>query len=223
LGGQLGLLGVLHTWTRQLNYHPHIHYLVPGGGLSEDGLHWHRLPNHKFFLPIKLLARIFRDNLQRALKQRFAHLWAKVPSAAWRKDWVVDIQPTGQAENVLGYLSAYVARTALSSGRILEDNGQSITLSYRDRKTQSLKQTRLTPSEFIRRVLQHTLPKGFQRIRTFGWRSPAAKRKWQHILALLRWGPPALSLPASFDLLCRYCQQPMRIVATWRRSPSRSP
>ena len=177
LGAELGFLGVLQTWTRQLLYHPHIHYLVAAAGLTSDQAQWRRTPQARFFLPQKLVARLFRRRLRAALQRQWPEWAAQVPAVAWQKEWVVDIEPAAQAENALDYLSAYVTRTALSQGRILAHDADSITFTYQDRQAQQWKQSRLPAHEFLRRFLQHVLPKGFQRIRTYGWRSPAAKVK----------------------------------------------
>jgi hypothetical protein len=220
LGAELGLLGVLHTWSRQLIYHPHVHYIVAGAGLSTDRLRWLRVKDPDYFLPTRVLARRFRNRLRRVLQQNHPHLLRHIPPKVWRQDWVVDAQPVGSGQSALKYLSAYVSRTALSSQRIVRDEHGHITFTYRESQSRATKLATVSAPEFIRRFLQHVLPRGFQRVRYFGWWSPAAKQKWYRILALLDWQPA--HLPVSTPLpppLCPRCQKPMRCVGRLARAP----
>ena len=114
LGGEPAALGVLHTWSRQLVFHPHLHYIVPGGFLSENRLRWIRLKNPQFLLPERVLSRRARNLFRTALQKR-PELFAKVPCVVWKKEWVVNTQAVGSGEKALGYLANYVQRTALSS------------------------------------------------------------------------------------------------------------
>jgi hypothetical protein len=117
-------------------------------------------------------------------------------------------------------LAAYVYRTAFSSERILSDDGHHVTFSYRDRKTRGPGTVRLVPEAFLHRFLQHVLPKGFQRVRSFGWLSAAAKAKWERILALLDWKLPALVAAAPRPPpQCPTCKKPMRLVGQLPRAP----
>jgi hypothetical protein len=225
LGATLGLLGVLHTWTRQLEYHPHLHYLVPGGGLSSDGLRWKRVKNPGFFLPQPVLAARWRNRFKEHLRTRHPELFGQIPAKVWLINWVVDVQPAGRGQAALHYLAAYVQKTALSAPRLLACDERTVTFIYRDRVTGRNKTCRLTGEEFLRRFLQHVLPKGFQRVRTYGWLSAAATKRWQRIHALLDWkAPPLQPTAAPPPILCPCCQQPMRLVGTFPRGPpSRGP
>lgn len=219
LGAELGFLGVLHTWTRQLAYHPHVHFLVPGGGLTPEGRHWVRPPHSDYLLPGARLAARFRTRLRAALRQE-----PELPSAAhgafWRKTWVVNVQPAGSGEKALDYLAAYVQRTALGSQRILSDDGRRIVFRYRDSDSGDWETLRLSPTEFIRRWLQHVLPRGFVRVRHYGWLSPAAKRRWDRILRLLLWEPPEqICRSPAPPPLCPCCQRPMTLLGTFPRAP----
>ena len=118
LGAQLGLLGVLHTWTRQLEYHPHIHYLIPGGGLRPDGLRWCQVADPQFFLPERLLAARWRSRLRQALREDHPALYRQIPGEAWTRGWVVDVLPVGGGQNALQYLSAYIYKAALRPPRL---------------------------------------------------------------------------------------------------------
>lgn len=219
LGGEPAALGVLHTWSRQLIYHPHIHYIVPGGFLSENRLRWVRLKNPKFLLPENVLSRHTRSLFRAALKER-PELFAQAPSAAWKKEWIVNTQPVGSGERALGYLAQYVQRTALSSQRIVKEENGRTTFQYKSRDTGGWKLLTLETPEFVRRFLQHVLPAGFHRVRYFGWWSPAAKTKWARILALLDWKepPPPLPRPA-WVKTCPCCGKPMQRIGVLPRGP----
>lgn len=205
LGAKLGFLSVLHTWGRQLQYHPHVHCVVPAGGLRADGLRWVAPKSPDFFLPQRVLAARFRTRLKIALRQPEATDTAQIPATVWRQDWVVDIQTAGRGEPALKYLAAYVQRTALGPERILKDEQGEITFKYKDTQDRQWHVLVLPALEFIRRFLQHVLPKGFQRVRHYGWLSPAAAGRWRTILALLDWHPPEPKPPAPRPRLCPHC------------------
>ncbi len=220
LGAELGILSVLHTWGRQLQFHPHVHCVVPAGGLRPDGLRWCRPPATDFFLPQIVLAARFRNRLKAALSE--LPDVADIPHSVWRQKWVVDVQPAGSGETAIQYLAAYVYHTALGSQRILNaDNGQ-VTFKYKDSADQHWCTLRLSATEFTRRFLQHVLPKGFQRVRYFGWLAPAAKSRWQTILAWLDWSPPLKPPPLTPTLpICPCCQKPMTLLGQFPRPPPR--
>jgi hypothetical protein len=221
LGVELGFTGVLHTWTRQLLFHPHVHYLVPGGGLTPDGLRWKRAPDAQYFLPPAVLAARFKNRLRQYLAQHQPALFPTIPARAWRGKWVVDVQPVGRGQTALRYLAAYVQKTALSARRLVACDDTSVTFTHQDRATGQTRPVRLSGGEFLRRFLQHVLPKGFQRVRHFGWLSPAAKQRWERIHALLDWkpaAPPPAATPCGM-ILCPRCRQPMRRVGLLPRGP----
>lgn len=221
LGGEPGALGVLHTWSRQLIFHPHIHYVVPGGFLSENQLRWIRLKDPQFLLPEKVLSRRARSLFRHALTPERL---AQVPSAVWQKEWVVNTQPVGSGEKALGYLGQYVQRTALSSQRILKEENGRTTFKYKSSDTGDWKLLTLSTPGFLRRFLQHVLPGGYHRVRYFGWWSPAAKKKCQRILALLDWKepvPPPKRAP--WIKTCPCCGKPMERIGILARMPCRPP
>lgn len=222
LGLQLGFTGVLHTWTRQLIYHPHIHYLVPGGGLTPDGLRWKRVTDPQFLLPTRVLAARFKNRLRHWL-QEHQQAWLKtIPARTWRKQWVVDVQPVGRGQTALRYLAAYVQKTALSASRLLGCDETSVTFTHQDRASGRTKTLRLAGAEFLRRFLQHVLPTGFQRVRHFGWLSPAAKKRWARIHALLDWKPvasPEARARRSWAPGCPRCHRPMILLGPLARPP----
>jgi hypothetical protein len=218
LGAELGILSVLHTWGRQLQFHPHVHCVVPAGGLRSDGLRWCRPPLPEFFLPQKLLAARFRNRLKAALQQMPD--CNTIRSFVWRQPWVVDVRPAGSGQTAIKYLAAYVYHSALGSQRILSAHNDQITFKYKDSSDQQWRVLRLGATEFLRRFLQHILPKGFQRIRYFGWLSPAAKTRWQRILALLDWKAPLKQVPPAKPLpTCLCCHKPMTLIGHFARPP----
>jgi hypothetical protein len=179
VGGQIGLIGVLHTWARNLTYHPHVHYLVPGGGLAADRSAWLR-SRKEFFLPVKALSILFRARFRSELQK--TKLFKEVPKTAWTTDWVVHCLPVGNGLSALKYLAPYIFRVALNNRRILKMASGMVTFSYKDSKGGKTRFSILRAEEFIRRFLQHVLPKGFVKVRYCGFFSPG-KRK---LLATVR-------------------------------------
>jgi len=220
LGAQLGVLAVLQTWARDLHYHPHVHCVVPGGGLSADGLRWIRPKDPDYFLPQGVLARRFRTRLKHALQEQNPELFRHIGPEVWKLNWVADVQAVGSGEPALKYLAAYVHRSAFSAEKIVADEDTHITFTYRD-NTGANRKLKLPVERFLHRFLQHVLPKGFQRVRHFGWLSPAAKARFERIAALLDWQPaePQLSAPQPAPLLCPCCQRPMVFIQRLARAP----
>lgn len=217
LGAELGILSVLHTWGRQLQYHPHVHCVVPAGGLRADGLRWCRPKRADYFLPHRVLAARWRTRLRQALKDCLAD----IPATVWKQNWVVDIRPVGSGQAAIKYLAAYVYRTALGTQRILSADPHQVTFQYKDNEDGTRQRLRLTPNEFIRRFLQHVLPRGFQRVRRYGWQSAAATLKWQRILALIDWKMPARTPLTVPEPRCLHCGQLLTWIATFSRAPPR--
>ena len=182
VGGRLGMVGVLHTWTRQLLYHPHLHYLVTGGGLTEDG-RW-RGARKDFLVPVKALSPIFCAKFRDALKQ--TDLFTQVPSQVWQKDWVVHSEPVGSGQQAFQYLAPYIFRVAISNNRLRSLEQGAVTFSYKESATDQLKRCTVTAQEFIRRFLQHVLPPRFIKVRYYGLLSPAQRQlllKARHLLS----------------------------------------
>ena len=220
LGAQLGLLAVLQTWTRDLRYHPHVHCVVPAGGLSADRLRWVSPKRPDYFLPQSVLALRFRTRFKQALHHQHPELFAQIASAVWSLAWVADVQPVGTGQPALKYLAAYVFRTAFSAERIVADDGHRITFTYRDGKDRRTRTVCLPAEQFLHRFLQHVLPRGLQRVRHFGFLSAAAKARWQRVLALLDWSapPPVPSAPRPAPL-CPACKKPMTLIGRLPRAP----
>jgi hypothetical protein len=166
IGGALGMIGVLQTWTRDLRYHPHVHYLIPAGGLAPDGT-W-RAARYNYLLPEKPLSLIFRAKFRDLLKK--AGLFDQVSVDVWQKDWVVDIIPVGSGETALKYLAPYVFRVAISNRNILALKDSHVTFRYRHSGTPEI--VTIPAQQFIHRFLQHVLPRNFQKVRTYGLLHP---------------------------------------------------
>ncbi len=194
LGAEIGFFSVLHTWNQKLEHHPHIHCVVPAGGLSPDHRHW--IPSHdRFFLPVEVLRRVFRGKFVDALRLAFAqgqlgfHGQLKLlasPKAfsaflrpLFRRDWVVYCKPPfGGPEYVLHYLGAYTHRVAISNHRLVSLTGDQVTFRWRDSAhgNQPRLMT-LSVDEFLRRFLLHVLPRGLVRIRHFGFLAPRRRTR----------------------------------------------
>src|SRR3954462_6055566 len=169
---RLGVFGVLHTWGRTLEYHPHVHYVVPGGGLSADGSCW--LPSRAdFFVPVQALSILFRAKFRDVLKRD--GLLNRVDPAVWSRDWVVHSQAVGDGRSSLRYLAPYVFRVAIGDHRIVSCDDGKVTFTYRRVGSNRPRKMTLDAMEFIRRFLQHVLPAGFQKVRHYGFLSPHSR------------------------------------------------
>jgi hypothetical protein len=223
VGGKIGMVGVMHTWGRNLSYHPHIHYLVPAGGLRDDG-EW-VAARQNFLVPVKALSRLLRAKFRAALRKQ--NYFEEVPASVWQQEWVVHCQPVGDGEAALKYLAPYIFRVAITNNRILKMENGRVTFCYRDTQTRKMKHCTLTALEFMRRFLQHVLPKGFVKVRYYGFFS-AGNRK---LLARIRQKfaqpliLPDMSTLADTDacsidqtyqdtLLCPHCGTAMQLFKT---------
>lgn len=168
VGGRIGMVGVLHTWTRDLMYHPHVHYIVTGGGLTDNG-EW-KASRPDFLLPVKALSPIFRAKFRDLLKK--TPLFKLVDERVWRKDWVVHSEPVGGGKEAFKYLAPYIFRVAISNNRILKLEDGQVTFQYKESATDLIKFRTLSAEEFIRRFLQHVLPHRFVKVRYYGLMSP---------------------------------------------------
>jgi len=159
-----GLTGILHTWTRQLEYHPHVHFIVPGGGLSKDGGEW-KASGNEYYIPDRPLSTIYRAKFVERLKKE----GLVVPPCVWKPDWVVDVRHVGSGQEALNYIGQYVFRVAIAPSRILKVTGTHVTFKYQPSGTKVWKTMSLKIFEFMRRYLQHVLPHGFMKVRHYGF------------------------------------------------------
>jgi Putative transposase/Transposase zinc-binding domain len=216
LGGQIGMVGVLHTWGRNLAYHPHVHYLVPAGGLTYPEQNW-APARQNFLLPVRALSRVFRGKLQQALCR--TDCYPRIPAKVWQQDWVVHCEPVGSGLNALKYLAPYIFRVALSNNRLLKLEGDRVTFRYRATDTGQEKRCTLSAEEFLHRFLQHVLPTGFVKVRYYGFFAATQRAKLTSLQQQLRQRTastpspetqPETSLPPSLhNILCPHCGQPM--------------
>ena len=172
-----GFFGVLHTWGRELQYHPHIHYVVPGGGFDSEG-NWHAA-DRGFFLPVRALSPVFRAKFRDAMAAD--GLLGEIDPAVWTVDWNVNCQPVGDAAASLKYLSRYVFKVAISEGRIVRADDKEVVFSYRKVNSQRTRTMSVTPFEFMRRFLQHVLPAGFVKVRHFGFLSSGCRMSIEEV------------------------------------------
>jgi len=246
MGAKVGITSVLHTWGSALTHHPHIHMIVPGGGLSQDGAQWVGC-KPGFFLHVRVLGRLFRRLFLEGLSTLHAagkiktfgdltHLSDHANFKAWlapfrKTDWVVYAKPTfGGPEAVLAYLSKYTHRVAISNTRLISANADQAAFRYKDYRVKSgdrQKIMRLETGEFIRRFLLHVLPDGFHRIRHYGLlASGQRKANIAKVRDLLKVPAmtikPASECPGDTNPLmlrepCPCCGGRMRIIETFRR------
>jgi hypothetical protein len=185
LGARIGVLAVLHTWGQTLVHHPHVHCVIPAGGLSADGTRWISC-REGFFLPVRALSRLFRRLFLEYLEQARAHgrltwvgkiaplgeapAWRELMAELRRTEWVVYAKrPFGGPDRVIEYLGRYTHKVAITNGRLLALDDGVVRFRYRDYRGGNVeRELQLEVGEFLRRFLQHVLPKGFQRIRQYG-------------------------------------------------------
>jgi hypothetical protein len=250
LGAEIGFFSVLHTWNQQLQHHPHVHCVVPAGGLAPDHSRW-IASSPRFFLPVEVLAEVFQGKFEAGLRQLYGQrqfvlegvlaplknprTFAELLRTAHRSDWVVYAKrPFGGAEHVVHYLGRYTHRVAISSHRLLSLEDHQVTFRWRDSRHHN-KQRRMTLSvpEFLRRFLLHVLPVGFVRIRYFGL---FAHRRRKELLPLCRQllaaptppvSPCVFAVPECPLWTCPVCGGPMKVVERltasqiWLRAPPR--
>ena len=223
-GCTLGFFGVLHTWGRDpAVYHPHIHYVVPGGGVKLDergkAVSWQSTPTNFLFHHATLI-RVYKAKLADEL--RAASLYDRVPPEAWEKKFVVDIQPVGHGIPTLKYLAPYVHRVAISDSRILAVDQQTVTYRIRPGKSNRTITKRVPGTAFVSSFIQHVLPTGFHKIRHYGWMNPSSQLaldevKWL-VWLFLGWtywlgsGHAPQEPPLTTPLRCVACGGVMRVV-----------
>jgi hypothetical protein len=164
-----GFFGIMHTWTQLLRYHPHIHYIVPGVGLREDGS-LSRVAKADFLMPWEPLRDAFVKQFKALLKSH--NLLSECPEVVWEKDWRLNIQAFGNGQNAVKYLGAYVRKTAIGNSRIkaIDPDKKTVTFSYLDRADEGVRKEKTIPGvEFLSRYLQHVFPSKFHRLRYYGY------------------------------------------------------
>lgn len=213
IGGKPGMLGVLHSWSRDLSYHPHVHYIIPGGGLSSGK--W-KTSGKNFLLPVKALSVVFRAKFRDGLKKANPALFKTVSSNLWRTKWVVNSIPVGSGKHAMKYLAQYVFRVAISNNKILSHKDGTVTFRYKDSQTKTWETKRLRGEEFMRRFLQHVLPPGFVKVRYYGLFANANRALLQSLAESLN---ADLAVPESSPetkkkkpFICSACNETMIVV-----------
>jgi hypothetical protein len=185
LGALPGILAVLHTWNGRLAYHPHVHLRITGGGITADGEGWEPARG-EFLVPVHLLSRKIAAQFSAALKAEAPAVFQAIPSGVWRREWVSFCKHYGQGNDaVLSYLSRYVFRTAISNARILDRDQTHVSFRWKDRKADAWRIERLPGVEFLGRFLQHVLPRGFHRVRSYGLWHPSKREQSDRAWVLL--------------------------------------
>jgi hypothetical protein len=228
VGGKLSILAVLHTWTRAMEFHPHVHMLVPAGGLDTEG-NWHPT-RKKWLVPVTALSRLFRARFmklaQKALPEEI------FPEKVWNKDWVVYCQPPlTTAKKVLRYLGRYVHRIAITNSRIESMADGKVIFRYQESATGEQKRMILPAKEFLRRYLQHVLPQGFHKVRYYGLLSPANRITLKRVQLLLterikeQAEHVTETTPAATAAghICPCCSEGILVVISWLPKKPRSP
>lgn len=233
LGAEIGFFGILHTWGQNLLFHPHLHCVVPAGGLAPDRTRWIR-GSDRFFLPLEVLKVVFRGKFVEGLKDAVAqqrlclagpiqHLnrpncFAAFVRKLHRHKWVVYVKPPfGGPAQVLRYLGRYTHRVAISNHRLLAFDGDTVTFRWRDYAHGNIQRTMtVSAEEFIRRFLMHVLPKSFVRIRHFGFMANYQRSTSFELCRLLLGMAPTLPAPETASptsaWLCPACQTPLTLV-----------
>jgi Putative transposase/Transposase zinc-binding domain len=234
LGAEIGFFGILHTWGQNLLFHPHIHCVIPGGGISPNKDRWIH-PKYPFLLPVKALAKVFRGKFIAGLRRAhhknrltcagsIHHLtepkyFAAFLRTLFRQDWVVYAKPAfGGPEQVIRYLGRYTHRVAISNHRLVSFDGERVTFRWRDYAGGNKMKTMIVSAdEFIRRFLLHVLPKGFVRIRHFGvmanYQRSESIALCTRLLDVTPPIPSPESHPPNATWLCPRCHTPMILIA----------
>ncbi len=226
LGADTGMICILHTWGQTMTLHPHLHCVVPGGGLTKAG-NWKKAKSKgKYLFPVKAMSKVFRAKYMEALKEKMPTLSKKLINNLFKKDWVVYAKrPFSHAGSVIEYLGRYTHKVAISNHRIKSIENGNVSFEYKDyREGATKKVMELNGMEFIRRFAMHILPKGFTRIRHYGILSSTCKL---NAIAQIRAQLPAVYLPEktasaiAYDpLTCSCCKtQTMVTIEVWLRGP----
>ncbi len=219
-----GFTLVLHTWNQRLLFHPHLHAIVPGAGLQQDG-RVVSVPSANFLVPRTRVQRLFRARFRVGLQAlRSKEKLPALDPRVWQRDWGVKLQPFGDGQNAIKYLGAYVTRTAIGDSRIRSITSTHVTFTWKDRAHGNVIRTdTVTGVEFVARYLRHVLPRGLKAVRHYGFAHPAAKVKRERVafhtgLPLLTDSTPVPPRPAGPTCPC--CGQPMkcleRLLPAWR-------
>ncbi len=211
LKGNLGMTAVLHTHSRRLDFHPHIHIIIPAGSFNSTGSCWHTKITNYLFNEFAL-AKVFRARFLQSIQQAGFFVPKGLP-----KKWVVQCQPVGHGEPALKYLARYLYRGVINENNIIKYEQGEVTFRYQDSKTKSWKVRTETAVDFLWLVLQHVLPKGFRRARDYGFLHGLAKKTLQRIQLLLKVAISPLAKIKRKEHLCPCCKNPMDFILFFKR------
>ena len=225
LGAKIGMMGTLHTWRRDGEFHPHIHFLVPSGGLSKNREYWIYPKNRDFLVAVKPLMKLFRGKFKSELKKTDLSLEIikNIPSKTWVKDWVTHCRNVGNCLSSFKYLGTYMQRVFISNNRIEHYDGETVVFKYKQSGTGNVKRRPMTSLAFIVMFLRHILPSGFQKTRYYGLLGSANKKSLHEIRTLIltsRNQPP--SEPEDFvinKMICRNCGTELILSNSGARGP----
>lgn len=202
---ELGMTGVLHTHSRRLDYHPHIHFIVPAGGINAARNEW-RKRNGKYLFKEKNIAAVYRGMLLKALSE------AGLKAPTTPRQWIVDCEAVGHGLPALKYLSRYLYKGVINDRAIVSDNGESVVFRYRESKSGEYKNREMKGEDFINLLLQHTLPKGFRRTRDYGFLHGNAKKLLHRVQLLLKVYLPLFMPEKKPCFTCSECAATLLIV-----------
>ncbi len=228
-GGKSGFVGVLHTWTRQLKYHLHTHFIVPGGAFDIERNQWNKA-GHKFLVPVLALSNIFRAKFRDLLEKENPQIFKQIPSNIWiEKEFVTHSKAVGKGNKALEYLSKYIYRIAISNNRIVKYEKGNVTFKYKPSGTNHYKCQTITAIKFMKRFLQHVLPDGFHKIRYYGFLSSGGKKTFEKIQKYFDIKKDKSILPQKSEFIkrerkiCPKCKSKMIPFASILRKPRAPP
>jgi len=205
LDGDIGLTAVLHTHSRRLDYHPHIHVVIPGGGINKTRKQWKKLKGNYLFNALSL-AKVFRARFLTALKENSLYAPHKLPTK-----WVANVQNVGQGLPALKYLSRYLYRGVISEKNITDNKNGTVSFRYTDSTTKKTAYRILKGEDFLYLILKHVLPTGFRRVRDYGFLHANAKQLLKLVQLILQVKLTARSLRPRAKFICALCQSEMKI------------
>lgn len=206
LGNKAGMVGVLHTHSRQLNFHPHVHFVVPAGAFNRQGSLF-KQKQGQYLFPANNLAKVFRGKFIAAMLAQGYHLPYQTP-----KEWVADCQYVGQGDSAFTYLARYLYRGVINEQNILSLTQDKVAFQYQNSQSKAVETLTENATDFLWRVIQHVLPKGFRRARNYGFLHGNAKRMLKRIQCLLKVRLPDCIKTAKLPLCCPCCHEPMTLL-----------
>lgn len=213
-GSAPGFFGVMHTWGRQIQYHPHIHYVAPGGAIDKESLSWNKT-SKEFYLPIFQLSKMCRDKFKKIVEKK--DLLHTIPPEVWEKEWNVNIQSVGSGRNTIKYLSRYVFKVAISDHRIIKVQNRRVYFKYTNRETSRVIVTSLDVMDFIQKYLLHVLPSGFMKVRYYGFMHSSFSLDYDKLRLIVEgfnsvMNRAAREVPEKVHIFCSSCGESMKFM-----------